>query len=184
MIIVAITGASGVVLGVKLLKALKNLNINTGLLISDTAKTIIDYELDISYENIIKIADEYYQTNDLTASVNSGSFKFDSLVIIPCSMKTLSAIANGYASNSITRVADVAFKERRKIIIVPRETPLRTVHIENMLSISKEGGIILPPILGYYSKIENLDDMENFIIGKVLDSLGINNDLYKRWELN
>ncbi len=184
MIIVAITGASGVVLGVKLLKALKKLNINTGLLISDTAKTIIDYELDISYENIIKIADEYYQTNDLTASVNSGSFKFDSLVIIPCSMKTLSAIANGYASNSITRVADVAFKERRKIIIVPRETPLRTVHIENMLSISKEGGIILPPILGYYSKIENLDDMENFIIGKVLDSLGINNDLYKRWELN
>lgn len=182
MIIVAITGASGVVLGVKLLKALKKLNINTGLLISDTAKTIIDYELDISYENIIKIADEYYQTNDLTASVNSGSFKFDSLVIIPCSMKTLSAIANGYASNSITRVADVAFKERRKIIIVPRETPLRTVHIENMLSISKEGGIILPPILGYYSKIENLDDMENFIIGKVLDSLGINNDLYKRWE--
>ena len=184
MIIVAITGASGVVLGVQLLKALKKLNINTGLLISDTAKTIIDYELDISYENIIKIADEYYQTNDLTASVNSGSFKFDSLVIIPCSMKTLSAIANGYASNSITRVADVAFKERRKIIIVPRETPLRTVHIENMLSISKEGGIILPPILGYYSKIENLDDMENFIIGKVLDSLGINNDLYKRWELN
>lgn len=182
MIIVAITGASGVVLGVKLLKSLKKLNINTGLLISDTAKTIIDYELDISYENIIKIADEYYQTNDLTASVNSGSFKFDSLVIIPCSMKTLSAIANGYASNSITRVADVAFKERRKIIIVPRETPLRTVHIENMLSISKEGGIILPPILGYYSKIENLDDMENFIIGKVLDSLGINNDLYKRWE--
>lgn len=182
MIIVAITGASGVVLGVKLLKALKKLNINTGLLISDNAKTIIDYELDISYENIIKIADEYYQTNDLTASVNSGSFKFDSLVIIPCSMKTLSAIANGYASNSITRVADVAFKERRKIIIVPRETPLRTVHIENMLSISKEGGIILPPILGYYSKIENLDDMENFIIGKVLDSLGINNDLYKRWE--
>lgn len=182
MIIVAITGASGVVLGVKLLKTLKKLNINTGLLISDTAKTIIDYELDISYENIIKIADEYYQTNDLTASVNSGSFKFDSLVIIPCSMKTLSAIANGYASNSITRVADVAFKERRKIIIVPRETPLRTVHIENMLSISKEGGIILPPILGYYSKIENLDDMENFIIGKVLDSLGINNDLYKRWE--
>lgn len=182
MIIVAITGASGVILGVKLLKSLKNANIKTGLLISDTAKTIIDYELDISYEDIIKIADEYYQTNDLTASVNSGSFKFDSLVIIPCSMKTLSAIANGYAANSITRVADVALKERRKVIIVPRETPLRTVHIENMLSISKEGGIILPPIPGYYSEIENLDEMENFIIGKVLDSLGINNNLYKRWE--
>ncbi len=182
MIIVAITGASGVTLGVKLLKALKDLNIETGLLISDTAKTIIEHELDISCDEIINISDKYYETNDLTSSVNSGSFKFDSVVIIPCSMKTLSAIANGYAANSITRVADVALKERRKIIIVPRETPLRSAHIENMLSISKEGGIILPPIPGYYSKIETLEDMENFIIGKVLDSLGINNELYKRWE--
>ncbi len=182
MIIVAITGASGVIFGVKLLKALKSLNIETGLLISDAAKTIIDHEIDMSCDEIIKIADNYYETNDLTASVNSGSFKFDSLVIIPCSMKTLSAIANGYAANSITRVADVALKERRKIILVPRETPLRTVHIENMLSISKEGGIILPPIPGYYSKIETLEDMENFIVGKVLDSLSIDNNLYKRWE--
>ncbi|AGN16657.1 UbiX family flavin prenyltransferase [Methanobrevibacter sp. AbM4] len=183
MIIVAITGASGVILGVRLLQALKDLDIQTGLLISDAAKTIIEYELDdVNLEDIVSLADNYYENDDLTASVNSGSFKFDGAVIIPCSMKTLSAIANAYASNSITRVADVALKERRRLIIVPRETPLRTTHIENMLKISKEGGIILPPIVGYYSKPKTCKDMEEFIVGKVLDSLDIDNDLYKRWK--
>lgn len=183
MIVVAITGASGVILGIRLLQALNDLNIETGLLISDAAKTIIDYEIDdMSLDEIINLADYYYENEDLTASVNSGSFKFDSLVIIPCSMKTLSAIANAYASNSITRVADVALKERRNLIVVPRETPLRTAHIENMLKISREGGIILPPIPGYYSEPKTCKDIENFIVGKVLDSLKIENNLYKRWE--
>ena len=182
MIVIAITGASGVTLGYRLLCVLKNLNIETGLLISDAAKTIIDYELNEPVENIIKLADNYYETDDLTASINSGSFKFDSLVIMPCSMKTLSAIANGYAGNTITRAADVAFKERRKVIIVPRETPLRTVHLENMTKLSKEGAIILPPNPGFYSNPKTADDIINFIVGKVLDSLGIDNNLYKRWE--
>ena len=182
MIIVAITGASGVIYGVSLLENLKKLNIETGLLISDIAKIIIKEELDRNYDEIKNLADHYYEANDLTSSINSGSFKFDSVVIIPCSMKTLSAIANGYGDNAITRLADVSLKERRKIIIVPRETPLRTAHIENMLKISKEGGIILPASPGFYHKPESKKDIENFIVGKVLDSLDIENNLFKRWE--
>ena len=182
MIIVAITGASGVIYSIRLLEALKNLGIESGLLISDTAKIIINQETDYSVEDVINLASNYFDANDLTSSINSGSFKFDGLVVVPCSMKTLSAIANGYGSNSITRVSDVSLKEHRKTIIVPRETPLRTVHLENMVKISKEGGIILPPMPAYYHEPENLKDMENFIVGKILDSLGIDNDLFKRWQ--
>lgn len=182
MIIVAITGASGVIYSVKLLEALKILKIKTGVLISDPAETILDYELGLKKEDIKKLADYYFDKNDLTASINSGSFIFDSLVVLPCSMKTLSAIANGYGDNSITRVVDVALKEKRKVILVPRETPLRSVHLENMLKISKEGGVILPAMPGFYHKPENLEDISNFIVGKILDSLKIENSLFKRWE--
>ena len=132
MIIVAITGASGVIYGVELLKALKELDIETGLLISDPAKIVIEYELEQDLNEIKSLASHCFEANEIDSSVNSGSFKFDSMVIVPCSMKTLSAIANAYASNAITRVADVALKERRNLVIVPRETPLRTAHLENM----------------------------------------------------
>lgn len=182
MIIICITGASGVIYSVKLIKALNELNIETGVVISEPAEIILEYELGIKLDYIKEIATQYFEVNDLTTSINSGSFKFDSLVIVPCSMKTLSSIANGYANNSITRVADVALKENRKTIIVPRETPLRSVHLENMLKISKEGGIILPAMPAFYHKPENLDDVSNFIVGKILDSLNIENDLFKRWE--
>lgn len=182
MIIVGITGASGVIYGIRLLESLKKLNIETGLVISDAAKTVIKYEENKAVEDIIDIADNYYDFHDLTASINSGSFKFDGLVIVPCSMKTLSSIANGYSDNTITRVADVALKEKRQTIIVPRETPLRTVHIENMLSLSKEGAIILPAMPAFYSERETIDNQINFIVGKILDSLKIENDVYKRWK--
>lgn len=182
MILVAITGASGVIYGLELLKALNQLDIETGLLISDAAKIVIKYELDTSLEDIISLADYYYEANEIDSSVNSGSFKFDSLIIIPASMKTISAIANGYASNTISRVADVALKERRKIVLVPRETPLRDVHLENMLKISREGGIILPAMPGFYHDPKEISDITNFIVGKVLDVLGIDNEMFKRWE--
>lgn len=182
MILIAITGASGVIYGVELLKALKELNIETGLLISDPAKIVIDYELNDDLEEIKSLADHYFEVSEIDSSVNSGSFKFDSLVIIPCSMKTLSAIANGYASNSITRVADVALKERRELVLVPRETPLRDVHLENMLKVSKEGGIILPAMPAFYHEPENIKDITDFIVGKVLDVLKIENEMFKRWE--
>lgn len=182
MIIVGITGASGVVYGIRLLEALKKLNIETGLIISDAGKTVIQYEDEKTVEEVIALADNYYEFHDLTASINSGSFRFDGLVIVPCSMKSLSSIANGYSDNTLTRVADVALKEHRKTVIVPRETPLRTVHIENMLRLSKEGAIILPAMPAFYSESETINNQVNFIVGKILDSLKIENDIYKRWE--
>lgn len=182
MMIIAITGASGVIYSLKLLEALKELKIETGVVVSKPAEIILDYELGIELDHIKNLADYYYDPDDLTSSINSGSFKFNSLVIVPCSMKTLSAIANGYGNNAITRVADVALKEKRKIIIVPRETPLRSIHLENMLEISKEGGIILPAMPAFYHKPENINDMVNFVVGKILDSLDIDNNLFNRWE--
>ena len=182
MILIAITGASGVIYGVELLKALKELNIETGLLISDPAKIVMKYELESDLDEIKSLADHYFDANEIDSSVNSGSFKFDFLVIIPCSMKTVSAIANGYASNSISRVADVALKERRNLVLVPRETPLRDVHLENMLRISKEGGIILPAMPAFYHNPKDIHDMTDFIVGKVLDVLRIDNEMFKRWE--
>jgi len=181
LIIVALTGASGIIYGVKLLEALKELKIETGLLISNPAREVIKHESDKSFEEIKKLANKYYEVNDISSEINSGSCLFDSLVIVPCSMKTLSSIANGYADNSITRVADVALKESRKTIIVPRETPLRSVHIENMLKISKEGAVILPAMPAFYNKPQTLEDSANFIVGKILDSLNIPNNLYNRW---
>lgn len=182
MIIVGITGASGVIYGIRLLETLKKLNIETGLIISDIGKIVINEECNKSIDEIINLTDNYYDFHDLTSSINSGSFKFNGLAIVPCSMKTLSSIANGYGDNTITRVADVALKERRQTIIVPRETPLRTIHIENMLKLSQEGAVILPAMPAFYSESETIDDQINFIVGKILDSLKIENNIYKRWK--
>ena len=182
MIVVAITGASGVIYGIRLLKALNELNIDSALVISDAGNFFIESETDYSVNDVINLADNYYDFNDLTSSINSGSFKFESLAIVPCSMKTLSSIANGYGANTITRVADVCLKERRKIVIVPRETPLRSAHIQNMLTLSQEGAVILPAMPGFYSAHDTVDDQINFVVGKILDSLKIENNLFERWE--
>ena len=182
MIIIAITGASGVKYGIRLLEVLNELKIETGLIISDAGKIVIESETKYKIEDVIKLSDNYYKFDDLTSSINSGSFKTDGLIIVPCSMKTLSSIANGYGANTITRVADVCLKERRPTIIVPRETPLRTIHIQNMLTLSQEGAIILPAMPGFYSEHYTVDNQINFIVGKILDSLNIENNIYKRWE--
>lgn len=182
MIIVALTGASGIPYGVRLLEVLKMYDIETGLLISKPAEKVIRHESDKNIIEIKNLATKVYSADDLGSEINSGSHPFESLVIVPCSMKTLSSIANGYSNNSISRVADVALKEGRKTIIVPRETPLRTVHLENMVKLSKEGATILPAMPAFYNKPESLDDNLDFIVGKILDLLNINNDLYQRWQ--
>lgn len=182
MIVVAITGASGVVYGVRLLEVLNVMNIDTTLLVTKPAEIILKYEMGIEEEELKTLVDRDFNPKDLTTDINSGSCLFDSMVIIPSTMKTISAIANGYASNAITRAADVALKEKRNLVIVPRETPLRPVHLENMLKIAREGGIILPAMPAFYHKPGNIDDMVDFIVGKILDSLKIKNHLYHRWK--
>jgi 4-hydroxy-3-polyprenylbenzoate decarboxylase len=181
MIVVAITGASGVIYGVRLLEALKEAGKRTALLVTEPAQIIIDYELNISFEELEKLAYRVYDSKDLTAAINSGSCRFESMVIVPATMKTVAAISQGYASNAVTRTADVALKEHRQLVIVPRETPLRQVHLENMLKLSREGAIILPAMPAFYHQPDGIGDLVDFVVGKILDVLHIDHHLYQRW---
>lgn len=181
-VVIGISGASGVIYGIRTLEALKELNVETHLTITSSAVKIAKVEHDVSKEDIIKLADKYYDIEDLTAPISSGSFLHDGMVVIPCSMKTLSGIATGYTSNLLLRAADVSLKERRKLILVPRETPLNTIHIRNMLTLAEAGAIILPAMPAFYNKPKNMDDLVNHIVGRVLDQLGIKHNIYKRWK--
>jgi 4-hydroxy-3-polyprenylbenzoate decarboxylase len=176
-IAVAITGASGVVYGLRLLEFLEEQKIEYVCMLTNAAKKIFEYEVKDGTLDLSKCLKE----NAIDANIASGSYKMDAMVIAPCSMKTLAAVANGYASNIVTRTADVFIKEGRKLVIVPRETPLSAIHLENMLKLSRLGVTILPAMPGFYNKHESIDDMVDFIVGKVLDALNIDNDLYIRW---
>jgi 4-hydroxy-3-polyprenylbenzoate decarboxylase len=178
--LVAITGASGAILGIQFLEELKKLGIDPELIISESAEIIIKTETDYKIEDIRNLAAKNYDINDLTAPPASGSHKVDTMVIIPCSMKTLAAIANGYSDNLITRLADVMLKERRKLVLVVRETPFNAIHLENMLKLSKLGVVIFPPIPSFYHKPTNINDLIRHIIGRILDQIGIEIDI-KRW---
>jgi 4-hydroxy-3-polyprenylbenzoate decarboxylase len=181
-LLIAITGASGVIYGKRLLEELRIKKIETHLVISEAAKKIINYELGTSVKNLEKLASNVHEVDDWSSPIVSGSFKTDGMVIIPCSMKTLAGIANGFAENVILRAADVTLKEMRKLILVPRETPLNSIHLKNMLDLTKEGTCILPAMPAFYHKPKNVEGLIDFIVGKVLDQLGIENSLYKRWE--
>ncbi|MFB0567049.1 MAG: UbiX family flavin prenyltransferase [Candidatus Bathyarchaeia archaeon] len=180
-LIVAITGASGVVYGKRLLEALRERKVETYLIVSKAAESVIEHELKTTKRELEKLAIHLYDVNDLSAPIVSGSFKTDGMIVIPCSMKTLAGIAHGYSENLILRAADVTLKEKRKLILVPRETPLSVVHLRNMLNLASQGVFILPAMPAYYHKPEKLEDLIDFIVGKALDLLGIEHGLFKRW---
>ncbi len=178
-----ITGASGVIYGVRFLEAIRHYasDSEVHLVISNAAVRILRHELGLDREYIARLADRVYGEDELDAPIASGSFRHDGMVIIPCSMKTLASIAHGIADNLITRAADVALKERRKLILVIRETPLNLVHIRNMELVTLAGAIVMPASPAFYHRPRSIDDLVNFIVGRVLDLLGIENDLYSRW---
>ncbi|NLN87411.1 MAG: UbiX family flavin prenyltransferase [Syntrophomonadaceae bacterium] len=180
-IIVGISGASGVVLGLELLKALKEHPVETHLLISEGARITFQYETEAIQDDVITLADHYYDMNDLAAPISSGSFPIDGMVIIPCSMKTLSAIAHGYADNLMVRAADVCLKENRRVVLVPRETPLGKVHLKNMLEAADNGCAIIPPMLTFYNSPHSLQDQIDHLIGKILMQFGLEHGAFKPW---
>ena len=170
-IVIAISGASGVNLGLKALKLLPK-QIEKYLIMTDDAKIVLDEELDVTI----------YDNNDIGASIASGSFGVDAMLIAPCSMNTLAKIACGISDNLVTRSASVMIKEQKKLILAPREMPFSAIALENMHKLASLGIVIAPPVMGYYSEQQTLQDMENFIVGKWFDLLGIENNLYKRWK--
>ena len=181
--IMAISGASGSIYGIRLLEALHKLKVDTILTISRSAQDIIKYETDYTLENVVKLATVYYEENDLFAPIASGSYfvNIKAMCVVPCSMKTLSAIANGYSDNLITRAADVNLKENKKLVLVPRETPFTPIHLGNMLTLAQSGVVILPPVPAFYSKPQTLEDIVQQTVSRILDHLGIISDIAKRW---
>jgi len=172
-IVIAISGASGAQLGLKALALLPN-GIQKHLIVSQNAQTVLQKEM---LHNVV-----VHDAHDIAASISSGSFGVDGMLIVPCSMNTLAKVACGISDNLITRCASVMLKEQKKLLLAPREMPFSSIALENMHKLSSLGVVIAPPVMAYYSKQQTLDEMENFIIGKWFDLLGIENDLYKRWE--
>ncbi len=180
-IVVGISGATGVLYAVRLLEALKKRGVNTHLIVSDWGKKNLEIETPYHLDDIEKLAAFVYDCNDLGAAVSSGSFKTDGMVILPCSMKTLSAVANGYNDNLIARAADVTLKEGRKLVLCPRETPLSAIHLENMLKLARLGVVIAPPAPAFYNDPKSIEDIIKNHTMKVLDQFGISYDERKRW---
>lgn len=181
-LIVALTGASGVIYGIRLLEVLRDIQqVETHLIISNWAKKNIEIETEHTLSYVETLAHYCYDELNLAAPVASGSFRHDGMAIVPCSMKTLSAVANGYSGNLIQRSADVAIKEGRKVVLAVRETPLSVIHLDNMLKLARVGVSIMPPIPAFYGKPLSLENIINHFVGRVLDQFDINHDLICRW---
>lgn len=182
VLIIGITGASGVIYGIRLLEVLSTRkDVETHLIISQAGETNIKYETGWKIEDVKALANFSYDIHDMGAQLASGSFKNDGMIVIPCTMKTLSALANSYSDNLLTRAGDVALKERRKLILVARETPLHLGYIRNMERLSEIGAIILPPAPSFYYQPKTIEDIIDHILGKILDILGIEHNLFPRW---
>lgn len=182
-LIIAITGATGSVYGVRLLQVLQaNPDVETHLLISEAGVLNLHQELDMKRKDVEAFADVVHHVRDVGASIASGSFQSDGMVIAPCSMKTLASVAHGMSDNLITRAADVVLKERRRLILMVRETPFNLAHLRNMTAVTEMGGIIFPPLPGFYHRPQSIQEMVDHTVGRVLDMFGLPHELTPRWQ--
>ena len=182
-LIVAMTGATGSIYGLRLLESLRALGgWETHLIVSDAGMLNVWQEYRLARKDIVKLADVVHNVRDVGASVASGSFITAGMVVAPCSMKTLAAVAHAFADNLITRAADVVLKERRRLVLVTREAPLNLAHIRNMAAVTEMGGVIFPPVPAFYSRAKTIDDLVNHSVGRVLDLLGVEHEAIKRWQ--
>ncbi|WGI18162.1 UbiX family flavin prenyltransferase [Methanonatronarchaeum sp. AMET-Sl] len=181
-LILGLTGASGIRYGTRLLEVSRDLDsIELHLVVSDAGEKLIKIESDYDVESVLGMADYSYGYNEMDAPIASGSYKTDGMCVVPSSTKTLSSIAGGVTDNLITRAADVCLKENRNLVLVTRETPLNLIHLENMARVCKAGATVLPACPGFYSEPETIEDMVDFVVGRVLDQFNIEHSLYRRW---
>jgi flavin prenyltransferase len=180
-LVVCMTGATGAIYGVRLLERLANLNVETHLVLSKWAKVTLTEETPYDLRYVQGLAASIYSDRDQAAPISSGSFRRDGVAIVPCSMKTLAGIRSGYADNLIGRAADVALKERRRLVLMVRETPLSTIHLENMLAVAQAGAVIFPATPAFYHRPHTLDDIINQSVGRLLDMFDIEEPTLKRW---
>ncbi|MGH3864410.1 UbiX family flavin prenyltransferase [Actinokineospora sp.] len=181
-LVVAITGATGTVIGVRLLRGLRDLGVTTHLVLSKWGRATLEMETDLAASDVYALADHVHGPGDQSAPISSGSFRTDGMIIAPCSMKTLAAIRSGYGEGLIPRAADVTLKERRKLVLVPRELPLSEIHLENMLALSRMGAVIAPPTPAFYTRPETVDDIVTHICARVLDQFGLDLPEAVRWQ--
>lgn len=181
-IVVGMTGGSCSIYGVALLKTLEQLNIETHLIVSKMGEHVIKHECEMELDDLKNMVSYFHEIDNLAAPVASGSFKTDGMIIIPCSMHTLGSIANGLSINLIHRAADVTIKEGRRLVLVPRETPLSVIHLENMLKLAKIGVRIVPASPGFYHHPQTIGDLVNIMVSRALDQVGIEVDLFNRWK--
>ena len=181
-LLVALSGGSGVVYAIRLLEVLHTLKVDIHLIVSKWARECLRFESDKDIDYLASLANAIYDNDNLASAPASGSFKLDGMIIIPCSMKTLASIAYGFDDTLIARAASVCIKEGRKLVLVPRETPLNAIHLENMLKLARLGVVILPAMPGFYHKPKSVDDLINHIVGKILDQFNIEHEIFKRWK--
>ncbi|MGQ0584772.1 MAG: UbiX family flavin prenyltransferase [Reyranella sp.] len=180
-LVIGISGASGVIYGVRLLEALKPLPVETHLVMTRTAEVTLAHETDLKVAAVRRLADVAHDVDDLAAAVSSGSFRTMGMIVAPCSMRSLGEIATGISSNLLTRAADVVLKERRKLVLLVRETPLHAIHLRNMATLAEMGAIIAPPVPAFYNRPKTLDDVIDHTVGRVLDLFDIDTGKVKRW---
>lgn len=181
-LVVGISGASGVIYGVRLLEALRPLPVETHLVMTRTAEVTLAHETDLKVSDVRRLADVAYKIDDLAAAISSGSFRTMGMVVVPCSMRSLGEIAHGITSNLLTRAADVMLKEHCRLVLVARETPVHTIHLRNMLTLSEMGVVIAPAMPAFYNRPKSLDDVVDHTVGRVLDLFDIDTGKVKRWQ--